>query len=333
MSTRLATLVSTHYHAQCQCPISFVRLTILVILITGGNIGLGRESVHQLAKYNPARIYLTARSREKAEATIKEVNATLPESAQSTIKFLECDLTSFESIKQAAKTFTSENERLDILMNNAGIMATPAGTTKEGYEIQFGTNHVGHALLTKLLLPTLTKTAKSGPNGTADVRIVNLSSAAERFAPKPEGIKFDKLKTADGGLGTWGRYGQSKLANIYFARALAQKHPELTVVSVHPGAINTNLMSGPIASYGWFLAYPAKVIGMLFMKTVREGAFGQTWAAVAPIAKKDGDEGVKSGTFYWPVGRTDQGSALANDERLTKELWDWTEKELDGQSI
>lgn len=301
-------------------------------MITGGNIGLGRESLHQLAKHNPSRIYLTARSREKAETTIREVNATLPESSQSTIKFLECDLTSFDSIKRAAKTFTSENERLDILMNNAGIMATPASTTKEGYEIQFGTNHVGHALLTKLLLPTLSKTAKSGPNGTADVRIINLSSGAERFAPK-EGIKFGALKSADGGLGTWGRYGQSKLANIYYARALAQRYPELTVVSVHPGAINTNLVSGPIASYGWLLAYPAKIIGLLFMKTVYQGALGQTWAAVAPISKKEGDEGVKTGTFYFPVGRTGQGSALSNDEKLTKELWDWTEKELEGQNI
>lgn len=91
-------------------------------MVTGGNIGLGRESVHQLAKHNPSRIYLTARNREKAEATIKEINATLPESAQSTVKFLECDLTSFDSIKQAAKTFTSDSDRLDILMNNAGIV-------------------------------------------------------------------------------------------------------------------------------------------------------------------------------------------------------------------
>lgn len=301
--------------------------------MTGGNVGLGRESVHQLAKHNPSRIYLTARNRSKAEAAISEINATLPESARSTIKFLECDLTSFDSIKQAAKTFTAESDRLDILMNNAGIMATPAGTTKEGYEIQFGTNHVGHALLTELLLPTLTKTAKSGPNGTADVRVINLSSAAERFAPKPEGIKFDKLKTEDGGLGTWGRYGQSKLANIHYSRALAQKYPELTVVSVHPGGINTNLTSGPVANYGSWLTYPVKLIGWMFLKTVHQGAWGQTWAAVAPLSKKDGDGGVKSGTFYWPVGQTGQDSALGKEERLTKELWDWTEKELQGQKI
>lgn len=94
-----------------------------VILITGANVGLGRESLHQLAKNNPSAIYLTARSREKAEATIKEVNATLPESAHATIKFLECDLTSFDSIKSAAKAFTSESQRLDILMNNAGIVS------------------------------------------------------------------------------------------------------------------------------------------------------------------------------------------------------------------
>lgn len=312
---------------------SYKMLTAIVILITGANIGLGRESLHQLAKHNPSRIYLAARSRAKAETTISEINATLPDSAQSIVKFLECDLASFDSIKQAAKTFTSENERLDILMNNAGIMAAPPGTTKEGYEIQFGTNHVGHALLTKLLLPTLTRTAKSGPNGTGDVRIINLSSRSERFAPR-EGIRFNSLKSPDCGVGTWTRYGQSKLANILHANALAQKYPELTAVSIHPGVINTNLISGPISNYGlWLIEYPLRAFGWLFLGSVANGARNQTWAAVAPLAKTDIDEGVRSGTFYFPVGISGKGTALTTDEKLTKELWEWTEKELEGHGL
>lgn len=164
------------------------------------------------------------------------------------------------------------------------------------------------------------------------VRIVNLSSAGEQFAPKPDGIKFDGLKMANaGGLGTWTRYGQSKLANILHARALAKRYPELTCVSVHPGAVQTELTRGPLASYGAWLSWPAKIIGYLFLKTVGEGAWNQTWAAVAPV----GENGVTSGTFYWPVGLANKDSAMAKDEqgKLSEKLWEWTEKELEGQSI
>lgn len=301
-----------------------------VILVTGANVGLGRESLHQLAKHNPDKIYLTARNKEKADATIKEINATLPESSQSSIKFLECDLTSFDSIKAAAKTFTSENERLDILMNNAGIMACPEGTTKEGYEIQFGTNHVGHALLTKLLLPTLQNTAKTAPPGS--VRIINLSSGAENFAPA-EGIGFQNLKTANGGgIGTWKRYGQSKLANILFTKGLTKHYPEITSIAIHPGGINTELLRGPVASYGSFLSYPVKMLGAIFLKTVAQGALNQTWAATAPLDTGDG-KGVTNGTFYWPVGITGKDSKHAKDTAMADKLWEWTEKELEGQQI
>lgn len=212
-------------------------------------------------------------------------------------------------------------------------MGCPEGTTKEGYEIQIGTNHVGHALLTKLLLPTLQKTAKDQPAGS--VRIINLSSAGEQFAPKPDGIKFDSLKTPNsGGIGTWQRYGQSKLANILHAKALAKRYPDLVCVSIHPGAVQTELTRGPIASYGSWLSWPAKIIGAVFMKSVGQGAWNQTWAAVAPVARAgDATEGVKTGTFYWPVGLAGKDSALAKDDALSERLWDWTEKELEGQSI
>lgn len=187
---------------------------------------------------------------------------------------------------------------------------------------------MGHALLTKLLLPTLQRTAKETGSTPGSVRIVNLSSAGEQFAPKPDGIKFEGLKTPNAGnLGTWTRYGQSKLANILHAKALAKRYPELTCVSVHPGAVQTELLRGPLASYGSWLSYPAKIISSLFLKTVAEGAWNQTWAAVAPD--------VKSGAFYWPVGLTDKDSALAKDEKdvLSDKLWEWTEEELKGQTI
>jgi NAD(P)-dependent dehydrogenase (short-subunit alcohol dehydrogenase family) len=143
--------------------------------------------VYQLSKHKPARIYLAARSKAKAEQAIDDITRFAPDHAP--ISFLELDLTSFESIKSAAKSFIASNDRLDILVNNAGIMACPAGLT---YEIQFGTNHVGHALLTKLLLPVLQRTAEYQPTGS--VRIVNVSSGSESFAPVPAGIEFEQVE-------------------------------------------------------------------------------------------------------------------------------------------
>lgn len=119
-------------------------------------------------------------------------------------------------------------------------MATPASTTAEGYEIQFGTNHLGHALLTKLLLPVLIKTAEEEGS---DVRIINLTSGGEAFAPKG-GIAFDELKSDMASHLTLRRYGQSKLANILFTKQLAKRYPMIKSVAIHPGAVNTELKRG-----------------------------------------------------------------------------------------
>ncbi|KAI8232827.1 hypothetical protein K4K54_011478 [Colletotrichum sp. SAR 10_86] len=152
------------------------------IFVTGGNTGLGKQSIIDLARHDPAQIWLAARDLVKAEAAATEIRSTVP---AVPIILLKLDLSSVKSIKEAVATFSSTAKRLDILMLNAGIMAVPPGLTEEGYEIQFGTNHVGHALLTKLLLPLLVETAAKFE---ADVRVVVLSSHAHnmhlaRFIP------------------------------------------------------------------------------------------------------------------------------------------------------
>ncbi|KAK2041458.1 retinol dehydrogenase [Colletotrichum somersetense] len=287
-----------------------------VILVTGGNIGLGKETIAQFSKHNPAHIYLAARNEAKARAAIEDIKKAVPNAAP--ITFLEIDLTSFESIKRAAKEFLSKSETLHILVNNAGIMAWPPGTTKEGYEIQFGTNHMGHALLTKLLLPTLKHTAKTSPD--KDVRIVSLSSAAENWVPS-DLYNFDDLKTDMASTGTWARYGASKVANIHHSRALAKRYPEIRCISVHPGAVNTNLSSGPVAS--WPLIKPVVgIVSWLAFSTVANGARNQIWASVSPDAE--------SGVFYWPVGVKGKDSKHAKNEELSERLWEWTEKELEA---
>src|SRR6266498_2184287 len=121
------------------------------------NTGLGKETVLQLAKHNPAQIYLAARTESKANDAIAVIKSTVP---NAKITFLPVDLTSFESIHKATSSFKASSPRLDLLVLNAGIMAVPNGKTASGHEIQLGTNHIGHFLLTKQLLPTLLSTAK-----------------------------------------------------------------------------------------------------------------------------------------------------------------------------
>jgi NAD(P)-dependent dehydrogenase (short-subunit alcohol dehydrogenase family) len=207
------------------------------------------------------------------------------------------------------------------LINNAGVMATPYSCTKEGYEIQFGTNYMGHALLTKLLIPTLLETAKQ-PG--ADVRIVNVSSMGHRLALS-EGIVFDQAALEQ--TATWRRYGCSKLANILHAKSLAQHYPQITSVSLHPGVILTDLYQSMRTNlflnvglwlYSW--------VGMLLpghYVSPNGGALTQTWAATC----EKGD--LVNGAFYVPVGVKSEGSALARDEGLRDRLWEWTESELE----
>ncbi|MBE3050180.1 SDR family NAD(P)-dependent oxidoreductase, partial [Candidatus Bathyarchaeota archaeon] len=234
------------------------------------------------------------------------------------IKILELDLASFESVKAAAATFMSESDRLDILMLNAGIMATSPGLTKEGYEVQFGTNHMGHALLAKLLLPVLETTAKTG-----DVRIVSLSSVGHTQWRKG-GFDFESLKTPAESFGALPRYYRSKLANVLWARQMAKVYTQFTVAAIHPGGgVQTNLAEG---SSG----VPAIVRGLVrvmyvFLTSVEDGVKNQLWASVS----KD----VKSGEYYTPVGVRGQASVDGMDDELAKAVWDWTENELRPYSI
>jgi NAD(P)-dependent dehydrogenase (short-subunit alcohol dehydrogenase family) len=206
-------------------------------------------------------------------------------------------------------------------MCNAGIMATPASLSPDGYEIQFATNHLGHALLIKLLLPCMLATA-SQPR--SDVRIVNLASVAYQSAP-PAGIEFAKLKTQDASYGAfyspnkWLCYGQSKLANLLYAAELAVHYPGITSVAVHPGFIRTELH----AHEGWVDRQIVKMIADKWL-AVEQGAYTQTWAATT--AKSE----LRSGAYFEPVGvETVPTTRQGRDTELARRLWEWTERELE----
>lgn len=292
-------------------------LTGKVILVTGGNAGLGKQAVLDFARHKPQQIWLGARSVAKAEAAANEIREQVPDAA---ITVLPLDLASFASIKSAAATVLSSASRLDILMLNAGIMAVPHGQTIDGYEIQFGTNHMGHALLTKLLLPLLTKTAAESP--TSDVRVISLSSQGHIYLSRGR-FDFNSLKNTDAASrSTLMLYSQSKLANILWARQLAKEYPQFTVASLHPGVVNTHLADG-VAAPG-FLKTIVKGVFKVVLIGPEKGVKNQLWAAVAP------KEGLKSGEYYEPVGISGKASEDGKDEELARKLWEWTEKELEG---
>lgn len=277
---------------------------------TLGNTGLGKETVLQLARHRPERIYLAARTATKAQDAIASIQEALPYPAD--IRHIPLDLASFASIRAAAEQFHSECDRLDTLILNAGTMGNPPSLTEEGYEIHVGTNHIGHFLLTKLLLPTLRQTVSRAP----DVRVIALSSLAGNSAPS-----YDVI-TSTSGLMAHGwptRYGASKAANVLFAAELARRYPEILSVSVHPGTVGTDLYQHSKQA-GIF--YNLSVTLMTkFFRSPRTGALTQIWAAGAPR------ERLVNGGYYVPIAAKGV-SPYEGDVEMAKALWEWTESEI-----
>lgn len=296
-------------------------------------MGLGKETILRLVKHNPARIYLAARNEASSQRAILDIEAQVSGSA-SLIHYIQCDLASLASVQAAAHTFLEHEKkrtgsgqpRLDLLFLNAGVMAIPAGTTKDGYEIQFGTNHLGHFLLNKLLLPTLLATAKL-PG--ADVRVISLSSFGHFFAPPWSGILFGSLRSPMTWTPTLVRYAQSKLANLLFAKEVQRRYSAngITAVAIHPGAVDTELYNTVISTW-WMIGSAVDVLRRSTYLTAENGTKGQLWAATAPIGDKPGQ--VKGGEYYEPLGLGGLGSWLSNNAELALKLWEWSEKEVEA---
>lgn len=289
------------------------------ILVTGGNNGLGKECIKQLAKHSPAKLYMGARSLTKAQEAISEIKSAVP---LAQIHILEIDLASFSSIKAAAAQFLSENEHLDILINNAGAFGSPPGLTEDGYEVQFGTNYMGSALLTRLLLPLLEATARtpgSGPATDRDVRIINISSEIYRAAPKG-GVLLDRVTSPLADLSTVARYGQSKLANIYFTQSYASRYPHIKSVALHPGLVKTNIGGGMTTNP--ILGFVFGLFTRVAAVDIPTGALNQLWASTA------NSQDVKSGAYYVPFFKEVSRTGSLGDERMAEELWLWTEREF-----
>ena len=277
--------------------------------VTGANTGIGFDTARVLAEKG-ARVLLGCRDEQRANKAMNAIRARVP---NASLAWVALDLTSLASIRSAAEQVLAE-DRLDFLVNNAGVMVPPKTLTEDGFELQFGVNHLGHFALTGHLLPLL----KRQP----DARIVTVSSLAHRGGK----IDFDDLQ-ANQGYSRMKRYQMSKLANILFTLALSEKLAQkpwgLKAVACHPGGSNTELGRhlGPLK----FLFLPLELI----MNSSAEGALPTLRAATDPDAL--------SGDYYGPAGlgefaRSAKRVAIdpaARNSQLWERLWQVSE-ELTG---
>ncbi len=306
-----------------------IDLTGRRIVITGAATGLGRESARALAAHG-ARVTVLARSEGRAAEGVDAVRAAVP---GATVDAGVVDLGSLASIRAFAEGFVAERDAIDVLINNAGVMACPFGRTVDGFETQFGTNHLGHFLLTALLSPLLL--AGDAP------RVVTLSSAAHSRAdvdledPNFEHTPYD----------AWIAYGQAKTANALFARELATRGGPsgLLSFSVHPGGIMTDLgrhlTAELIEEMGAFQKERAEraaatggdtspeATGIVW-KSVEAGAATQVWAATAPeLADHNGAYLADCGLAVLGANPGANGMMphLLDDEKAAR-LWDLSEQ-------
>ncbi|MBE0653949.1 MAG: SDR family NAD(P)-dependent oxidoreductase [Bacteroidales bacterium] len=293
-------------------------LTGKVIIVTGGNSGLGFESVKAFAKMG-AKVILASRSLEKGEAAKQKIRKGNP---KAKIKVFTLDLGDLESIKKFASSFLNSHTRLDVLLNNAGIMMTPYFKTKDGFEGQVGINHLGHFALTGLLSGILLKTKGS--------RLINVSSGAH----KRGNMDFENLLFENGkDYSPIKAYGRSKLANLLFTyelqRRLEISGAETIAVAAHPGVAQTNLGSYMLKNFLIRIMMP---IFYLISQDQAMGALPQIRASVDPE--------VKGGDYYGPDGRNEmkgnpvkvQSNKASHNKEDARRLWEESEK-LTGVSF
>lgn len=276
-----------------------------IAVVTGGNSGLGYETALGLAKKN-VEVILACRNLQKAkEAKSKIVN----EYPKAQIKCMEIDVGSLRKVREFANQFQKQYKKLDLLINNAGIMMSPYKVTEDGFENQLATNYIGHFALTGLLLPLLT--------GTPGSRIVTLSSLSYKWAE----IQFDDFH-AKKGYSRRKAYGQSKRACLLFAfelqRRLSRAGYDTLSVAAHPGLSKTNLDQ----------YFPALVrpLGSLFLQPAKKGALPVLYAAL--------EKTIKGGEFIGPDGfqemrgyptRVDSDE-YSRDKKVAERLWKASEK-------
>jgi len=279
-------------------------------IVTGANSGLGRIVARELARCG-ARVIMASRDNAKSMQAVSEITAAFP---SSTVEAAQLDLADLSSIRAFVDHIRAANDHIELLINNAGVMAAPYRRTVDGFELQFGTNHLGHFALTGLLLPLL--------YGRPDARVVTVGSNNH----KSKQIPFDDLQ-GEHHYSRWGAYGQSKLANLLFAfeldRRLKAAGWPLISIAAHPGYSATNLqLSGPPL----FERLGMRISNRLFAQSAEMGALPLLYAATAP--------NLQGGSYVGPDGRGEMrgypvlvhASERAYDTDGARRLWDISEQ-------
>jgi NAD(P)-dependent dehydrogenase (short-subunit alcohol dehydrogenase family) len=265
------------------------------VIVTGANTGIGRVTAEALAKRG-AHVILACRSREKTQPVVDAIAAS-----GGSAEMVPLDLGDLESVRACANELVARGAPIQVLVNNAGL-AGLRGTTKQGFEVTFGTNHLGPFLLTTMLLPLL----RSGK----PARIVNVSSKAHRGA---EGIDWEALRKATASTTGVPEYGVSKLCNVLFTKELARGRAGDGVHSyaLHPGVIASDVWRQ--------VPWPIRPLMKLFMKTTEEGAQTSIHCATSPeVASDDGR--------YYDDCKEAPVNPLADDAELAKQLWEKSEE-------
>lgn len=278
------------------------------VVITGGNAGIGKATAIALAKKG-AEIVITSRSEDKAKAAIAEIKTA---SGNDAVSYVLVDLSAQASVRKAAEKLKSKCPKIDVLINNAGCYVSDLQLNVDGIEIQFGTNHIGHFLLTNLVLDNI----KAAENA----RIINLSSIAHKSTRE---LNLDDINYKKEEYGGWKAYSRSKYCNILFTNELAKrlKKDGITVNAVHPGGVRTEIAEKDANWYtklGWILFKP-------FMITVEKGAETSIYLASSPEA-----EGETGG--YWVKCKKHFSNRPSQDETNWLALWKKSE-ELVGQEF
>ena len=279
-----------------------------VAIVTGSSSGIGRETARVLAFKN-ATVIVAVRNLSKGQAAADKISR---EYQHADVAVMELDLADLASIRAFAADFKQHYSRLDLLINNAGVMVPPHSQTRDGFELQLGTNHLGHFALTALLMDLVRQ--------TPDSRVVNVSSAAHAWGK----LDFDDLQWEKRTYKKWQAYGDSKIANLYFTyelhRKLGNGSSGVTVAAAHPGWTATDLQRNTLT---------ASVLNYFFAQKIEMGALPTLYAATAPDVEGAG--------YYGPDGFREMKGypkrvnsiPLSHDREVAEKLWAVSE-ELTG---
>ena len=275
-----------------------------VAIVTGANSGIGLETTKALA-VKGAEVVMACRNLAKADLAADGIRAEVP---GAKLRVMQLDLADLASVEAFAEAFGREYDKLELLVNNAGVMVPPYSKTKDGFELQFGANHLGHFALTGRLMPHL--------RATPGARVISVSSGAHKMGK----LEFDNLQ-AEKGYRAWSAYAQSKLANLLFMRQLntyfTHEGIDALAAAAHPGWTGTNLQAN---------SGPMKVLNRVFAQNPDMGALPTLYAATAPD--------VKPNDYYGPDGFQEMRghpekvsmTQSAQDDGLAERLWRVSEK-------